>query len=87
MERCDKHDDCMKELRVDIKDSSIHTSKLEGTVNGFIIATQEYINASRKDIYGNGGMLSKIQSVSNQITLQWGLICVVIIALLALLKK
>jgi hypothetical protein len=79
-EVCEKHDDCMKDIREDLHSLDKSAAGTEGVVKGFIQATQDYINASREDIYGKGGLMDRVGNYGNQLLLQWGLLVVVLVA-------
>jgi len=77
---CEKHDGCMQNMREDLHEQDKLITRLEGRVGGFIDAAKEYIEASRKDIYGKGGLMDRVGNHAAQLILQWGLLIIILVA-------
>ena len=75
---CDKHDECMKDIREAIHNQELSQAELKGTVEAFVEVTQDYIKASRKDLYSKEGLMDRVGNHGNQLLLQWGLSALII---------
>ncbi len=82
MDKCSKHDECITDIREDIHEQNLTVSKLEGMLEGFMKSTQDYIDASRSDMYSKEGLIDRVGNHANQIALQWGLISLVVVAII-----
>ena len=83
MDKCEKHDDCMESVRGGIHNNELNTAKLEGCLEGFMKSTQEYVDASRKDMYTKGGIIDSVGNNTNQLKMQWGILVLVLIAIIS----
>lgn len=82
MEECSKHSDCMERIHNNINDIKLQNAKQEGLLEGFTKSVNDFLGSIRKDVYSPGGIVEKVGSHANQIALQWGLLAVVVVAVI-----
>jgi len=88
IETCNKHDECMGRIHDNIKKIEIGNATTQGKIDGFIISVNTFIESIRKDIYEKDGIMQRVGSQGNQIILQWGLMAVIVAAIIIdMLKK
>ena len=80
LEQCDRHSDCMERIHKEINEINVQSAESKGLIEGFTTSTNNFIDAIRKDIYSPGGMVERVGSHQNQIGLQWGLMAVLVAA-------
>lgn len=81
METCNNHDSCMERINENMKNIEIKYAEMKGEIKGFTSSVNEFLLAIRKDIYSSDGLMIKSGKNANQINLHWGLILIVIVAL------
>ena len=79
---CDKHVDCMERIHTAINDIKQTNARSAGVMEGFSKSVSEFLEAIRKDVYAPGGIVEKVGNHSSQLTLQWGMISAIIVAVI-----
>lgn len=79
---CDKHSDCMERIHESIHKIELATTESSSEVRGFVTAINEFVVAVRKDLYSKGGVIESVGKHANQLTLQWGMLGALIVAVL-----
>ena len=80
---CDKHDECIGRIHDDIKKIEVSNAKIDG----FITSVNSFVNSLQRDVYSKDGIIPKLMSQGNQISIQWGLIGAIIVAVIITLFR
>lgn len=81
---CDLHVSSMKEFNDSITRIELINNKTQGQLEGFMNLANSLILKIERDVYKDGGLITKAANNANQIILQWGIIGVIFIAALGL---
>jgi hypothetical protein len=79
---CSKHDDCIGRINDNINKIQVQGANTDGKIDGFITSVNDFLASIRKDIYARDGLMQRVGMQGNQIILQWGLLAVIVIAIL-----
>ena len=77
---CDKHDGCMERIHDDINEIKRQNAENKGIMAGFTNSINEFVSSIRRDVYAKDGLMTRVGTISNQVALQWGLLGVLVVA-------
>ena len=81
-EQCDSHDNCMERINENMKKIEVNYAEMKGEIKGFVSSVNDFLNAIRKDIYASDGLMTTMNQNKNQIGLQWGILIIIIVAII-----
>jgi hypothetical protein len=84
---CPKHDDCLGRIHTDINAINIGNAELHGELKAFMKGLEAFKEKAEKAVYDKDGLIESAGANKRQLTMQWGLILIILAAIVGLFLK
>jgi len=87
MDKCIEHNNCIGRINDNINEIKVTNAKMQGKIDGFTESITEFVAFIRQDVYAKDGLMDRVGNHSNQLILQWGLLAIVVMAIIAMFLR
>jgi len=84
---CEKHDDCLGRIHSEISDIKVSNASLSGEIKAFMAGIKEFKDKVEVDVYGKEGIIERTGTYGRQVTLQWGILTLLLLAIVGMFLK